>query len=93
MQPEHEPPYHVILHNDDDHTYEYVIIMLHDIFGYEPAKGYAMAKEVDTQGRVIVATVHKELAELRVEQIQAYGPDRRMKQSKGSMTATMEPAE
>lgn len=90
--PEVEPPYHVVLYDDDDHTYEYVIEMLKAIFGHPEDTGYRMAQEVDASGRVICATVHKELAELRVEQIRDYGPDPRLARSKGSMKATMEPA-
>jgi ATP-dependent Clp protease adaptor protein ClpS len=92
-RPEIEPRYHVVLHDDDDHTYDYVMEMLGKIFGYDLDKAYAMTREVDMSGRVIVATVHKELAELRVEQIQEYGPDHRMRHSAGSMKASMEPAE
>jgi len=91
--PEVEPPYHVILHDDDTHTYEYVIEMMGQLFGYDKRRGLLIALEVDSRGRVIVATCHKELAELRVEQIQSYGADPRMKESNGSMRATMEPAE
>ena len=29
-----QPPYNVVLLNDDDHTYEYVITMLQVLFGY-----------------------------------------------------------
>lgn len=90
--PEVEPPYHVILYDDDDHTYEYVIEMLKAIFGHPEDTGYRMAQEVDSHGRVICATVHKELAELRVEQIRDYGPDPRLARSKGAMKASMEPA-
>lgn len=90
--PDQEPPYHVILHDDDDHTYEYVIEMLHAIFGHAVERAYQMAKEVDENGRVICATVHKELAELRQEQIQEYGPDPRLPKCKGSMSASIEPA-
>jgi len=90
--PETEPLFHVVLHDDDDHTYDYVIEMLRSIFGYDLDKAYGMTREVDMSGRVIVATVHKELAELRVEQIFEYGPDPRMRHSAGSMKASMEPA-
>ena len=45
-----QPPYNVILLNDDDHTYDYVIAMLQSLFGHPPEKGYQMAKEVDTTG-------------------------------------------
>ena len=48
----------MILWNDDDHTYEYVIAMLMELFGYPPEKGFQMAKEVDTQGRVDRADHH-----------------------------------
>ena len=90
--PDLEPPYHVILLDDDEHTYEYVIEMLQAVFGHPPEKGLALAKEVDESGRVICATVHKELAELRQEQIQDYGPDPRLAGCKGSMSAVIEPA-
>ncbi len=93
VQPELEPPYHVILHDDDMHTYAYVVEMLSAIFGYDMQISFKMACEVDKSGRVIVVTCHKELAELRVEQIQTYGADPRMKESNCSMHATMEPAE
>ena len=91
--PELEPPYHVILFDDDEHTYAYVIEMLQSIFGYSFEKAFVMADTVNSQGRVIVATVHKELAELRLEQIEEYGPDPRLEESHGSMKATIEPAE
>lgn len=91
--PELEPPYHVILHDDDTHTYEYVVEMLAAIFGYDVPVAYKMACHVDSYGRVVVATCHKELAELRVDQIENYGADPRMKESTSSMHATMEEAE
>ena len=87
-----EPLWHVILLNDDLHSFEYVIEMLASVFGYDLEKGYRMAKEVDENGRVIVATVHKELAELRLEQILEYGPDPSMPESPGSMQAEIQPA-
>lgn len=88
-----QPPYHVILWNDDDHSYEYVIVMLMELFGYPPEKGYLMAKEVDTQGRVILLTTTLEHAELKRDQIHAYGKDSLIGRCKGSMWATVEPAE
>ena len=88
-----QPPYNVVLLNDDDHTYQYVIVMLQELFGYSPEKGFQMAKEVDSTGRVIVLTTTREHAELKQEQIHAYGPDPwSSKDCKGSMTAIIEPA-
>jgi len=87
-----QPPYNVVLHNDNDHSFDYVIGMLQQLFGYPPEKGYQMAWEVHTQGRVIVKTTTKELAELKRDQIHAFGPDPFIPRCKGSMTATIEPA-
>jgi ATP-dependent Clp protease adaptor protein ClpS len=88
-----QPPYHVILWNDDDHSYEYVIAMLMKVFGYPPEKGFGMAKEVDTQGRVIVLTTTLEHAELKRDQIHAYGKDDLIAGCKGSMRSTIEAVE
>src|SRR4029079_13514523 len=63
------PPYHVILLNDDDHTYDYVIHMLGDLFGHPVERAFQMAQEVDKSGRAIVDTTTKERAELKQEQI------------------------
>jgi ATP-dependent Clp protease adaptor protein ClpS len=86
------PPYNVVLLDDNDHSFEYVIFMLKAIFGHPPEKGYKMAVEVDTKGRVVVATTNLEQAELKRDQIQAFGPDPLIPRCKGSMSATVEPA-
>jgi ATP-dependent Clp protease adaptor protein ClpS len=88
-----QPPYHVVLWNDEDHSYQYVIVMLLKLFGYPPEKGFGMAKKVDTQGRVIVLTTTLEHAELKRDQIHAYGKDDLVDGCKGSMKATIEAAE
>ena len=49
----YQPPYHVILLNDDDHSYEYVITMLKDLFGHPVEKGFKLAKQVDESGRAV----------------------------------------
>ena len=90
--PKQLPPYNVVLLDDDVHTYAYVIEMLGVVFAHGVEKAYQMAKEVDKSGRVIVLTTHKELAELKRDQILAYGADPRMEESKGSMRAVVEPA-
>src|ERR687885_229252 len=84
-----QPPYNVILLNDDDHTYEYVIRMLKELFAHPEEKGFLMAREVDTSGRVVVLTTTKEHAELKQDQIHAYGPDPLLERCQGSMTAVI----
>jgi ATP-dependent Clp protease adaptor protein ClpS len=86
------PPYNVVLLDDDDHSYPYVIQMLGELFAHPVERAYKMAKEVDETGRVIVLTTHKEKAELKRDQILAYGKDALMARSQGSMSAVIEPA-
>lgn len=92
-RPKHQPRYNVILWNDEDHTYEYVIVMLMELFGYPVEKGFQMAKEVDATGRVIVMTTTREHAELKRDQIHAFGKDALIENCAGSMWATIEPVE
>jgi ATP-dependent Clp protease adaptor protein ClpS len=91
--PQHLPPYNVVLLNDDDHTYDYVIEMLGSLFGYNPTRGFSMAHQLNPQGRVIVLTTHQELAELKRDQIQAFGRDWRLERCAGSMSAVIEPVQ
>ena len=90
-RPRRQPRFHVILWNDDDHTYQYVVAMLQKLFGHPPEKGYLLAKEVDSQGRVIVLTTTKEHAELKRDQIHGFGADRLLARCKGAMSASIEP--
>jgi len=86
------PLYHVVLINDDEHTYEYVVEMLGNLFFLPPEVAYRHAVEVDATGRTIVITCDLPQAEFGRDQIHAYGADPRSEDSKGSMRAVVEPA-
>ena len=86
------PLFHVVLLDDDEHTYDYVIEMLGKIFLLPADIAFRHAVEVDTTGRTIVMTCEIEQAEFGRDQIHGYGADPRMEKSKGSMRATIEPA-
>lgn len=90
-KPRRQPRYHVILWNDDDHSFDYVIRMMKELFGHPVEKGIEIAKEVDTQGKAICFTTAREHAELKRDQILAYGKDKLIPRCKGSMSATIEP--
>ena len=92
-RPRKQPPYHVVLLDDDKHTYAYVVHMMQSLFGHCPQKGFQIARKVDTQGRAIVLTTTREHAELKRDQIHAFGPDDLIAGSRGSMRATLEPSE
>ena len=86
------PKFHVVLFDDSNHTYDYVIEMLMDIFGYNSSTAFQMACEVDILGKVIVYTSNREHCEYKRDQIVNYGPDWRLDHSKSSMRATLIPA-
>jgi len=86
------PLYHVVLLDDSEHTYDYVVEMLQKLVLMSEAQAFGHAVEVDTTGRTIVITCELPQAEFARDQIQSYGPDPRLPQSKGSMRAILEPA-
>lgn len=92
-KPKRQPPYHVILWDDTDHSFDYVIMMMKRLFRMPIEKGFQVAKEVDSSGRAICMTTTLELAELKRDQIHAFGKDELLPRCKGSMSATIEPAE
>ena len=50
------PAYNVVLLDDDDHTYDYVIEMLQKLFVFSQEQAFNHAVEVDTHGRTILLT-------------------------------------
>ena len=86
-----EKLYHVIILNDDEHTYEYVVEMLQKLFAFADGDAWNHAVEVDTTGRTVVLTCELPQAEFGRDQIHAFGADWRMPKSQGSMSATVEP--
>ncbi|HZZ41413.1 MAG TPA: ATP-dependent Clp protease adaptor ClpS [Tepidisphaeraceae bacterium] len=87
------PPFNVVLLNDDDHSYEYVIEMLKALFGHPAEMGFKLAQQVDERGKAVVLTTHKEKAELKRDQIHAYGMDYRVATCAGSMSAFVQAAD
>ncbi|MBV9158133.1 MAG: ATP-dependent Clp protease adaptor ClpS [Acidobacteriaceae bacterium] len=83
--------FHVVLLDDDEHTYDYVVEMLQKLFVFSRDVAFQHAVEVDTTGRTIVITCERPQAEFARDQIHAYGADPRMPKSKGSMSAVLVP--
>ena len=85
------PLYRVVLLDDNDHTYDYVIEMLQKIFIFTLQEAFRHAEEVDARGRTVLVTCELPQAEFARDQIQMFGPDWRLPRSKGSMSAVVEP--
>lgn len=91
--PEFEMLYNVVLIDDDEHTYQYVITMLCTLFEAGVEMAYLMARAVDTDGRVIVCTAGRDLARRKRDAIKRFGPDPLLPHSTGSMHAVVEPVQ
>jgi ATP-dependent Clp protease adaptor protein ClpS len=74
-KPKKQPPYAVVLLNDDDHTFQYVVETLNKVFGYPLEKCFTLTEQVHREGRGIVWSGTRELAELKRDQIRSAGPD------------------
>ena len=70
-----QPPYAVILENDDVHSFAYVVAGLQKVFHYGRAKAFRLMFEAHLKGRAIVWTGSLELAELKRDQLRGLGPD------------------
>ena len=86
------PPYNVILWDSPDHSFEYVIVMMRELFNYTVEKAFEIAKIVDSTGKCIVWSGPLEHAEFHRDRIHAFGSDKNIPRCKGSMHATIEKA-
>lgn len=86
------PKYNVLLWDSDDHTFTYVEKMLRELFGHTHEQCVKIAEAVDNDGKAVVLTTTKEHAELKKDQIHAFGKDH-TEATKGSMWATIESAD
>lgn len=86
------PPFNVVILNDEEHTFDYVIELLTKLFRHPLKTAVELTWRIHLSGRAVVYTTHKEKAELKRDQVLAYGPDPRMSISKGSLGCYIEPA-
>ena len=70
-----QPPYAVILHNDDLNSIEFVVSVLNKVFGYSIPKCAELTMEAHHKGKAVVWVGAMEVAELKADQITSYGPD------------------
>jgi ATP-dependent Clp protease adaptor protein ClpS len=77
----HEPPYKVILHNDDYTPMDHVVVALRKVIPrMSLPRAVSIMLEAHTKGKAVVTKCHKELAELYREGLKSEG-----------LTSTIEP--
>ena len=88
-----QPPYSVVLHNDDINGFDFVVGVLRKVFRYAEPQAHLLTLEAHKSGRSIVWTGALEVAEFKADQVRSCGPDPNMK-SRGatSLGVTVEPA-
>lgn len=86
------PPHHVILENDDHHSFEFVMETLQKALGFDEQKAYLVTHEAHTSGRAVAWTGSKEVAELKVEQIRGFHEIRADGRKLGPLSCLVEPA-
>jgi ATP-dependent Clp protease adaptor protein ClpS len=75
VRPKTQPPFAVIVENDDLHTFEYVIEVLQKVLGYDLQKAFLLTSLVHNSGQAVVWSGTLEVAELKRDQIRGFGPD------------------
>jgi ATP-dependent Clp protease adaptor protein ClpS len=75
-----QPPYAVVLHNDDVNGADYVVISLRKVFNYNLTKAIGLMLQAHVTGRSIVWTGTLEVAELKADQLRSCGPDPNMRE-------------
>lgn len=80
------------MHDSDDHTYEYLVELAASVFAMPVEQGFQLAQAIDSAGHGLAMTTHRELAELKAEQVRSFGPDKRIASCSTSLRVTLEPA-
>lgn len=72
---ERQPPYAVVLHNDDVNTMDFVVLVLRKVFGYAVERCVELMLEAHEKGKAVVWVGPLEVAELKADQVHSCGGD------------------
>jgi ATP-dependent Clp protease adaptor protein ClpS len=87
-----QPPYAVILHNDDTNSMDFVVMVLRKVFGYTVEKCVELMLEAHKKGKAAVWIGALEVAELKADQIRSCGADPFVKKGGHPLGVSVEPA-
>src|SRR5262249_44944963 len=86
-----QPPYAVILHNDDLNGFDFVIGVLRKVFNYGRLKAFWLTLKIHCAGRGVIWSGTLEVAELKADQVRSCGPDPNGKRGVEPLKVSVEP--
>lgn len=93
VRPHLLPPYNLVLENDEDHSFEFVVVVLCKALGYALERAFRYTMEAHEAGQSVVWTGAKEVAELKLEQVLTFHETRERDGAKlGPLNCRIEPA-
>jgi ATP-dependent Clp protease adaptor protein ClpS len=84
------PQYHLVILNDDTHSFDYVIRLFQDVFSIPLARSVALTCEIHSQGRAVVFTGSLDEVNNKRTQVIIYGPDTSVPNSVGPLSVVIE---
>jgi|GEM_PF-1166718 len=70
-----QPNYSVVVHNDELHTFAYVIEVLQKVCGLSEGNAFQLTQNIHYLGKAHVWSGSKEVAEFKRDRIRGFGPD------------------
>lgn len=87
------PDYTIIIHDDDDHTFPYVMDVLQQVCGHPEETAYRLTHRIHFAGRACVWQGPLEVAELKCEQIREFQSGRLRNIPSAPLAVSIEPVE
>jgi ATP-dependent Clp protease adaptor protein ClpS len=87
-----QPPYVVLIHNDDFNGQDFVVRVLQEVFHYSIERCIELMLEANDEGCAVVWRGAMEVAELKADLITGFGPDPKSK-SKHPIRVSIEPVD
>jgi ATP-dependent Clp protease adaptor protein ClpS len=86
------PRYHLVILNDDTHSFLYVASMLQHVFDISPPKAHALTRVIDGQGRAVVFTGSLEEVNKKRIKVAGFGLDWLSRKAAGPLGVVIEKA-
>jgi ATP-dependent Clp protease adaptor protein ClpS len=84
---------YVIIHNDDEHSYQYVMNVFCNVFKIPPHVGFLLAQEIHHSGKCLIEVADDNTATTLLKQMETFGADALIPGSTGPLKLEIERGE